>query len=449
LACLWQSPPHLACRAEIQQLPGSTLYANECRHILSCSVRPSQKYRAKVLYYAKNRAEKGDPPKMKDANWLKSQFAFPLVPTNMEGVYTLPPLPDSLNLKTASDATLLQHGLSLRRPRPGDHPVAVAAWNRVCERGLRVITPQLGPLPRATRRVRKRPIPRTGGSGGGGPITVEGQGGCALFSDASSGSWNSVTGFLTLPYLWAPSSGSLQDDTLYYSFWVGLDGEGIVFPNSPQTLASLGTLLQAIIYLEFDVTTNSAVFSPPPAWQWYVPTAFDAAGMPTEDTDEYGGYVLNPPPMKSGDLVEIGCGYLPAHDGTIWGTVYLVFFNDTVVEVQPEPVSRKGPPRLVNTPVFMGFFFPGPPAMIPGAGGSVEWIMENQVYTEGEPTTIMPVFSGSQSSITPVTFTYATGYSTDGGVTGDAADGNAFNCTNPAVSVTLAPQTVSLLYTGP
>jgi hypothetical protein len=36
---------------------------------------------------------------MKDANWLKSQFDFPLVPTNMEGVYTLPPLPDSLDLK--------------------------------------------------------------------------------------------------------------------------------------------------------------------------------------------------------------------------------------------------------------------------------------------------------------------------------------------------------------
>jgi hypothetical protein len=55
----------------------------------------------------------------------------------MADVYTTPPLPDDLDLKTASDATLWQHGLLLRRPRPGDHPATVAAWDRVCERGLR------------------------------------------------------------------------------------------------------------------------------------------------------------------------------------------------------------------------------------------------------------------------------------------------------------------------
>jgi hypothetical protein len=74
---------------------------------------------------------------MKDDDWLKTQFPFPLVRTNMADVYTTPPLPDDLDLKTASDATLWQHGLLLRRPRPGDHPATVAAWDRVCERGLR------------------------------------------------------------------------------------------------------------------------------------------------------------------------------------------------------------------------------------------------------------------------------------------------------------------------
>src|SRR5580700_10272192 len=85
--------------------------------------------------------EKEVPVQMKNEDWLKAQFAFPLVPTNVEGVYTTQPLPGDLDLKTASDPTLLQHGLFLRRPRAGDDPAIQAAWNQVSERGLRIAAP--------------------------------------------------------------------------------------------------------------------------------------------------------------------------------------------------------------------------------------------------------------------------------------------------------------------
>src|ERR1035438_8811896 len=130
---------------------------------------------------------------MKDEKWLKSQFPFPLIPTNMEGVYTSPSLPDDLDLKTASDATLWQHGLLLQRPKPGAHPTSVAAWNKVCERGLRTIVPELAPLPEARRR-KRRPRPRTGG--GGGQAILSNWCGGVLDAPASS-NWRSVYGTLS------------------------------------------------------------------------------------------------------------------------------------------------------------------------------------------------------------------------------------------------------------
>jgi hypothetical protein len=33
---------------------------------------------------------------MKDTKWLSGQFPFPLIPTNIEDVYTTPALPDDL-----------------------------------------------------------------------------------------------------------------------------------------------------------------------------------------------------------------------------------------------------------------------------------------------------------------------------------------------------------------
>jgi|HubBroStandDraft_6_1064221.scaffolds.fasta_scaffold541422_1 hypothetical protein len=71
----------------------------------------------------------------------------------MDGVYSTPPLPDDFDLKTAGDADLWQTGLLLQRGMSGKHPAIATAWNKVSERGLRIILPNLEPMPDSARRL--------------------------------------------------------------------------------------------------------------------------------------------------------------------------------------------------------------------------------------------------------------------------------------------------------
>ncbi|MGO9520161.1 MAG: G1 family glutamic endopeptidase [Candidatus Korobacteraceae bacterium] len=368
---------------------------------------------------------------MKDEDWLKTQFAFPLVRTNVEGVYTTPPPPDYLDLKTASDATLWQHGLLLQRPKPDAHPAIVAAWNKVSERGFRTIAPHLGPVPDSVRRVKKGPAPSQ--------VTETNWCGCVL---QGSGNWRSVTGSLRLPYLSIPPQGFQgSNGPASLSAWVGLDGFG---PTSSQ-------LFQAVMFFYLDTTTNppSATFHSPSLW-WLVPDP----NMPGASQIFLSTAITNPPGMKSGDLVQIYCGYVTALDGSIWGSAYFLFLNDLELTVIPEPEESKGrdlgrycgPYQVGETPIFMNFFVPGPPG-ISGQGGSIEWIMENESVTGGYLDTIMPVFSASENSIAPVTFTQAMGYGQSEGVTGDPANGFTVVWVSNVASVALAPETVSITYT--
>lgn len=158
--------------------------------------------------------------------------------------------------------------------------------------------------------------------------------------------------------------------------------------------------------------------------------------------------------MKSGDSVQIYCGYVSALDGSSWGSVYFLFYNDLEQVVVPEPVSRKGPPRIAEIPILMTLFFPGP-ANVQGQGGCIEWIIENVGVTNNLPGAIVPVFSASASQMTPVTFSQALGYSQLEGVTGDPVNGSTIlwetssGQISDVASVTLASETVSLTYTGP
>jgi Peptidase A4 family len=370
---------------------------------------------------------------MKDENWLKSQFAFPLVPTNVDGVYTTPPPPGDLDLKAASDATLWQHGLLLQRPTSGDHPAIVAAWDQVSEQGLRTIAPQLGQLLDAISRGKRRPGL---GHGRGAQATSPNWCGCVL---EGSGNWRSVVGTLSLPYLRVPSQGLHGNQAAALSAWVGLDG----WNNSPTTL------LQTIMNFALDTTTNPpSTFFATPTWQWWVPDPSDSFASQMFG----GGTVTNAPAMKPGDLVQLYCGYVTARDGSNWGAVYFLFYNDP----GPIIVTHHGPPtRNDHLPTLLNFFFPGPSG-VPVQGASIEWIMENESATN-TPTVpaTMPVFSASSNAITPVTFTKASGNGQSQSVTGDLVNGFtvlwANNSGQPSnlASVTLAPDKVSIAYTGP
>ncbi len=377
--------------------------------------------------------EKEVPVQMEDEDWLRTQFAFPLVRTNVEGVYTTQPLPDDLDLKTVSEATLLQHGVFLPRPGASGQAGSEAAWKAVSERGLRITAPNLEPLPDSLRGVRRPHGPGPGGSQATSPNWC----GCVL---EGSGNWRSVTGTVSLPYLSVPSQ--VQANQLAsLSAWVGLDGWG-----------STGmALFQAVVGFWVDTSTNppTTAFSDP-YWQWWIPDPNDLwSSLPFGS-----GSITNAPAMKSGDSVQIYCGYVRALDGSNWGSVSFLFYNDLEQVVVPEPVSLKGPPRVAEIPILMNLFFPGP-ANVQGQGGCIEWIIENEGVTNNQPGTIVPVFSASASQMIPVTFSQALGYSQLEGVTGDPANGSTIlwetssGQVSDVATVTLAPETVSFTYTGP
>jgi hypothetical protein len=364
---------------------------------------------------------------MKDEKWLQTQFPFPLIPTNIEGVYTTLPLPDDLDLKTASDATLLRHGLLLRRPRAGDHPLIAAAWNEILGRGLRSIAPHVEPQRDKIRRV-KWPQPR--GGTGSGTATSTNWCGCAL---QGPGNWRSVGGLLTLPYVSVPPQGLLGNPPSGLSAWVGLDGW---IPGSNE-------LFQAVILFGLDQSTNPAsTYFSYPNWQWWYPD-------PTNPSEQLGtsGQIANAPNMQSGDSVQFYIGYVDALDGSKWGTVQFVFYSDLESVVVPRPVSSKWPPRTAEIPTFIDLFFQAPGgASCPGA--TIEWIMENESVTMNPsiPTT-MPVFSSSQQSITPLTFAQALGYNQAPGIYADPANGTVINFANSTVTkVTVSSGTVSIAY---
>jgi hypothetical protein len=377
--------------------------------------------------------EKEVPVQMEDGDWLRTRFAFPLVPTNVEGIYTTQPLPDDLDLKTVSEATLLQHGLLLPRPQAGNQPGLEAAWKAISERGLRITAPHLEPLSDSSRRVRKPPGPGPGGSQATSPNWC----GCVL---QGSGNWRSVTGTVSLPYLSVPAQ--VQANQLAsLSAWVGLDGMG----------ATARELFQAVVAFWVDTSTNppTTAFSYP-FWQWWIPDPND----PAASVAFGGSSITNAPAMKPGDSVQIYCGYVRALDGSNWGSVYFLFYNDLEQVIVPEPVSWKGPHRTAEIPILMNLFFPGP-ANVQGQGGCIEWIIENEGVTNNQPGTIVPAFSASASQMIPVTFSEALGYGQLEGVTGDPVNGSTVlwetssGQVSDVATVTLAPETVSFTYTGP
>ncbi|MHB8732258.1 MAG: G1 family glutamic endopeptidase [bacterium] len=262
--------------------------------------------------------------------------------------------------------------------------------------------------------------------------------GCVL---EGSGNWRSVTGTLRLPYLSAPSQGLQGKQSTSLSAWVGLDGWG----------TSLGRLFQAIMNFDLDTTaTPPSTFFNFPTWQWWIPVP----NNPSASQMVSGGTITNAPAMNPGDLVRIYCGYVTALNGSNWGAVYFLFYNDPEPVVALEPVWSRNPHRTAEIPILMNFLFPGPPG-VAGQGGSIEWIMENESVTNGPPGTIMPVFSASRDSVTPVTFTQAIGYGQPEGVTGDPGNGftvlwqNSDGTVSSVASVALATEAVSITYTGP
>jgi Peptidase A4 family len=206
---------------------------------------------------------------MTDFETLRRQLPFELIPTKVPNVYTLPAPPEDFEFETAGTKLHRKYGLLWRRPTASDHPALREAWQKLISRKWH---PKDRIVPRPQPRFEKKLPPRkpfrkvaegvwTGNNWAGGIAT--------------GSSWNSVSGYWTVPTVSQPSepAGDMTGDW-ESSVWVGLDG----FVNSSDVM-QIGTQQNVLANL----TSTYQVF-----YQWFIPA-------PDPSTFPLYGLGSNPP----------------------------------------------------------------------------------------------------------------------------------------------------------
>jgi hypothetical protein len=93
---------------------------------------------------------------MNDQDAFRKSQPFELIPLNIEGAYTSPPVPDGFDAGTASPAELAKYGFHWSRPRD-DQPELLAAWREIFGRKWKAsdcIVPHLVVRPGKTHQLR-------------------------------------------------------------------------------------------------------------------------------------------------------------------------------------------------------------------------------------------------------------------------------------------------------
>src|ERR1700761_221821 len=60
-----------------------------------------------------------------------SKLPYKVIPTNLPGVYSNPPLPNDFDHERATQEDLTRHGLMFRKPHPQHSPKAYEAYHRI------------------------------------------------------------------------------------------------------------------------------------------------------------------------------------------------------------------------------------------------------------------------------------------------------------------------------
>jgi hypothetical protein len=294
---------------------------------------------------------------------FRQKIAYPLVASNLEGVYTSPAPPDGFDPNTASAADLVKNGLLWGRPGPNDNPALIEAWNKVFSRQWPAtdrVTPTFEPQPGKTHQLRKPLVKQKDGNYVGG-----------VWSGAGiiGGPWTGLIGFWNIPTVSkAPQAGTPGWDS---SSWIGIDGFNIsndVLQVGIQQSVSSGGSASYVAWYEWYVPPPASV---PPG------TPVDSNGYPLSWVGPKGKYQYIYQtnfsiPVTAGQQVYCSVQYV----GKTGGSIY--FANETTGK---------------NTSITVA-----PP---PGAafnGDTVEWIMEDP--NGGEPNVALAKF-------TPVEFTSA------------------------------------------
>jgi Peptidase A4 family len=146
---------------------------------------------------------------------LRRRCPYPLIPTNLDGVFTSPPFPAEFDPNTASPTRLIGYGLMWPRPGNDADPRLRAAWQRAFSRRWdpeKRIVPVLRPQ-RSRTHVR---------------MVLE-QTEAAFISNNWSGgsikgSWNGCIGFWAVPTVSQPAERQGQEGGWNSSSWIGIDG---------------------------------------------------------------------------------------------------------------------------------------------------------------------------------------------------------------------------------
>jgi hypothetical protein len=273
-----------------------------------------------------------------DEEEFRQSLPYPVIATNLPGVYASAAWPEDFDLSTASNMALLRNGLPFHRPEKNADPAIIRAWNKAFSRkwlAKNRVVPRFSPRVVKPRK-RGRPIRQSNGN-----YASPNWSGAAL----TGGNWGGVVGFWHVPTVSQPPEPAgpfyLPDGTLAQgwdsSSWVGIDG------------ANFGDIADADVLqagVQQAITVDGSVTYT--AWyEWAV-----------------AGYSANPPgypyvfqrnfmdfPVHAGDDIYCGVAYLSSEKG------YIVFANETTG--QHTSLTLKAPP---------GASF---------AGNTVEWIMED------------------------------------------------------------------------
>jgi Peptidase A4 family len=142
-----------------------------------------------------------------------------LLPTNLSGAYYTPAPPEDFDPNTATPAELIRQGMFWQRPKPGDDPTRVAAWEKAfsikwdpAKRIAPILEPQL------QKQHRRAAV-------AGKDTDSSSNAGAAWAGVVVFGTWASVTGTWRVPTVTVPDEPAGANGGWNSTSWIGIDGE--------------------------------------------------------------------------------------------------------------------------------------------------------------------------------------------------------------------------------
>jgi hypothetical protein len=144
-----------------------------------------------------------------DEKVFLAKLPFGVVPTNIQGAYSVVAPPEDFDPDTARVSELIKHGILLRRPEDDDDPATLQIWRKIFSRKWlakdRIV-------PRMKVQKNKTEANTT-------YVNQEWAGGCIR-----GGNWQGVLGIWTVPVVTQPPQPQGAQGGWDSSSWVGLDG---------------------------------------------------------------------------------------------------------------------------------------------------------------------------------------------------------------------------------